>query len=178
MNKNLSLIEIGKIIYFIRGHRVMLDSDLAQLYQVETKALKRAVRRNMRRFPPDFAFELSSIEYENLRYQFGTSSFEETAGHGGVRYLPFVFTEHGVAMLSSVLNSERAIIVNIEIMRTFVELRGKLEDSDDVRKKIEELKCKFIEHDQKFVSVFEAIRQIMEVGTSLTRKRIKTLAEK
>ena len=100
-------------IYLIRGRKVMLDRDLAELYQTETKHLKRAVRRNMRRFPQDFMFELSPKEFNNLRSQFGTSSW------GGARYTPMAFTEHGVIMLASVLNSERAIQVNIQIVRIF-----------------------------------------------------------
>ena len=111
--------KIEKVIYLIRGEKVMLDRDLASLYDVETKVLNRAVKRNLKRFPLDFMFQLTAEEAENLRCQFGTSSLS----HGGRRYLPYVFTEQGVAMLSTVLNSERAISVNIEIMRAFVKLR-------------------------------------------------------
>ena len=113
---------IEKTIYLIRGEKLMLDRDLALLYEVETKVLNRAVKRNLQRFPLDFMFQLTPEEAENLRCQIGTSSFR----HGGRRYLPYVFTEQGVAMLSTVLNSERAILVNIEIMRTFVKLRQML----------------------------------------------------
>ena len=104
-------------IHLIRGEKVILDYDLANLYEIETKNLKRAVKRNMKRFPPDFMFELTQEELENLRCQFGTSSY------GGNRYLSYAFTEHGVAMLSSVLNSDKAIEVNIAIMRAFVQIR-------------------------------------------------------
>jgi phage regulator Rha-like protein len=109
---------IEKKILLIRGEKVMLDADLAELYAVETKMLVRAVKRNIDRFPEDFMFQLAEEEFQNLRFQFGTSS-----QWGGRRYLPYVFTEQGVAMLSSVLNSERAVQVNIAIMRTFVKLR-------------------------------------------------------
>lgn len=108
------------MIYIIRDHRVMLDSDLAKLYGVETKNLNKAVSRNSKRFPQDFMFQLTEIEEENLRFQFGTSS----SNYGGRRYLPYVFTENGVAMLSSVLSSERAVEINISIMRIFTKLRS------------------------------------------------------
>jgi len=107
------------IIYEIRGQNVMLDSDLARLYEIETKALNRAVKRNMDRFPDFFMFQLTEDEFDSLRCQFGTSN----EGKGGRRYLPFVFTEHGILMLSSVLNSKKAISINIEIMVTFIKLR-------------------------------------------------------
>jgi len=109
-------------IYLIRGHKVMLDSELAELYEVETKVLIQAVKRNVQRFPEDFMFQLNDREFMNLRSQTVTSS----SGHGGRRYIPYVFTEQGVAMLSSVLNSERAVQVNIAIIRTFVKLREML----------------------------------------------------
>jgi phage regulator Rha-like protein len=108
------------MIYIIRDQRVMLDSDLAKLYGVETKNLNKAISRNSKRFPPDFMFQLTEIEEENLRFQFGTSS----SNYGGRRYLPYVFTENGVAMLSSVLSSERAVEINISIMRIFTKLRS------------------------------------------------------
>ena len=113
------LASIQNMIHEIRGQKVMLDSDLARLYEIETKALNRAVKRNMDRFPEFFMFQLTEDEYNSLRYQFGTSNERK----GGRRYLPFVFTEHGVLMLSSVLNSKKAISVNIEIMVTFIKLR-------------------------------------------------------
>ena len=114
----VALERIERAIVVLRGHRVMLDADLAVLYQVETKALVRAVKRNIARFPTDFMFQLTDDEFEVLRRQFGTSS-----AWGGRRYLPYAFTEQGVAMLSSVLHSKRAVQVNIEIMRAFVRLR-------------------------------------------------------
>ncbi len=114
------LMAIETMIYIIRDQRVMLDSDLAKLYGVETKNLNKAISRNLKRFPPDFMFQLTEIEEENLRFQFGTSS----SNYGGRRYLPYAFTENGVAMLSSVLKSNRAIEINISIMRIFTKLRS------------------------------------------------------
>ena len=153
-NTNLILVErIEKSIYLIRGQKVMLDHDLAELYEVETKILNRAVKRNLQRFPADFMFQLTVDEAENLRCQIGTSSF-----HGGRRYLPYVFTEQGVAMLSSVLNSERAILVNIEIMRAFVKLREILLGNAHFARRLQELENKY---DRQFKVVFDAIRQLM-----------------
>ena len=176
MSVELSVKDIGQRIYFIRGHRVMLDSDLADLYGVETKALKRAVRRNVARFPDDFMFEISQNELENLRYQFGTSSFAEKQ-HGGLRYLPFVFTQEGVAMLSGVLSSDRAVQVNIAIMRAFVKMREMLETHKDLAAKLDKLERKVLDHDEQFRAVFAAIRQLMAVGAPVTQKRIKGIGE-
>ncbi|HEY9222132.1 MAG TPA: ORF6N domain-containing protein [Lutibacter sp.] len=120
-------------IYEIRGQRVMLDFDLAEMYETETKRLKEAVRRNIDRFPDDFMFKLSEEEYENLRTQFATSN------RGGTRYMPFAFTEQGVAMLSSVLNSKKAIQVNIAVIRAFVVLRQHLADYKDLKENIAKL---------------------------------------
>ena len=140
-------------IHVIRGSRVMLDSDLAGLYGVETKALNRAVARNADRFPSDFAFILTAEEVAGLRYQSGTSS-----GRGGRRYLPRVFTEQGVAMLSSVLRSRRAIEVNIAIMRAFVQMREAVSTHRELARRIDELEKRY---DGQFATVFEAIRQLM-----------------
>lgn len=145
---------IEKAIYLIRGEKVMLDRDLALLYGVETKVLNRAVKRNLQRFPADFMFQLTAEEAEILRCQIGTSSLS----HGGRRYLPFVFTEQGVAMLSSVLNSERAILVNIEIMRAFVKLRQMLASNAELSRRLDELESKY---DKQFRVVFDAIRRLM-----------------
>lgn len=144
---------IEKAIFYVRGRKVMLDADLAELYGVETKYLVRAVKRNHERFPGDFMFQLSKEEYENLRCQFGTSS-----GWGGRRYYPYVFTEQGVAMLSSVLASKRAIQVNIEIMRSFMKLRRMAAAHKELRKKIDRLEMRY---DVKFRVVFNAIRQLI-----------------
>ena len=146
--------KIEKAIYLIRGEKVMLDRDLALLYEVETKALNRAVKRNLQRFPSDFMFQLTAEEADFLRCQIGTSK----KGRGGRRYLPYVFTEQGVAMLSTVLNSERAILVNIEIMRAFVKLRQLLASNAELSRRLDELESKY---DKQFRVVFDAIRQLM-----------------
>ena len=135
---NIDENAIKSLIYVVRGQQVMLDSDLALLYQVETKALNRAVKRNEARFPEDFCFQITEMEYENLRYQFGTSSLE-TNGYGGRRYLPYVFTEQGIAMLSAVLRSDVAIQVSIKIMNTFVEMRHFMANSSLVLNRINEI---------------------------------------
>jgi hypothetical protein len=150
--------KIEKAIYLIRGEKVMLDRDLALLYGVETKVLNRAVKRNLQRFPSDFMFQLTTEETEILRCQIGTSN----EGRGGRRYLPYVFTEQGVAMLSSVLNSERAILVNIEIMRAFVELRQMLASNAELSRQLAQLESKYDKH---FKVVFDAIRQLMATPT-------------
>ena len=146
--------KIGKVIYLIRGEKVMLDRDLALLYEVETKILNRAVKRNLQRFPSDFMFQLTPEEADILRCQIGTSK----KGRGGRRYRPYVFTEQGVAMLSSVLNSERSILVNIEIMRAFVKLRQMLASNAELSRRLDELESKY---DKQFRVVFDAIRQLM-----------------
>jgi hypothetical protein len=145
----------------------MLDRDLAELYGVETAQLKRAVRRNRDRFPDDFMFELSKSELDNLRCQFGTSNW------GGTRYTPFAFTEQGVAMLSSVLNSDHAIGVNIAIMRTFTRLRKMLVTHKDLKRKIETMEKKY---DEQFRIVFEAITQLIEEDEK-PKKKIGYLKE-
>jgi len=147
-------LQIERRIFLIRGHKIMLDTDLAELYGVETKNFNKAVRRNLARFPEGFMFQLTQKEWENLRFQFGTSS----SGHGGRRFLPMAFTEHGVAMLSSVLNSERAVQVSIAIIKTFVRLREMLAGNAALARKLEELEGKY---DHQFKVVFDAIRQIM-----------------
>jgi hypothetical protein len=142
----------------------MLDRDLAELYGVETKQLKRAVRRNIDRFPSDFMFQLAREEFENLRSHFGTSSW------GGTRYLPLAFTEQGVTMLSSVLNSKRAIEVNIAIMRVFVRLREMLATHKELARKLAELEQHLESHDQQIQTIFEAIRQLMSPSDISKRK--------
>jgi len=154
---NLILQEvIGQKIYPIRGHKVMLDNGLAVLYGVETKQLTRQVRRNITRFPEDFMFRLSKDEYAALRCQIGTL---KRGGHR--KYLPYAFTEQGVAMLSSVLNSERAIQVNIAIMRVFVKLKEILSNHKELAIKLEQLERKIEKHDTEIHAIFEAIRQLM-----------------
>lgn len=147
------LRRIEQAILQFRGHRVMIDADLAALYGVETKMLVRAVKRNRDRFPADFMFQLSAEEYRDLKCQVGTSS-----SWGGRRRPPYAFTEQGVAMLSSVLRSPQAVRVNIEIMRTFVRLRRILAENADLARRLEELEKKY---DAQFRVVFEAIRRLM-----------------
>ena len=146
------LERVERLILVIRGQRIMLDADLAELYGVETKALNRALARNQERFPEDFAFQLTEAEVLDLRCQFGTSRW------GGRRYRPYAFTEQGVAMLSGVLHSRRAIQVNVAIMRTFVRLRQMLASNARLARKLDELENKY---DHQFKIVFDAIRELM-----------------
>jgi len=151
------LIPIERIqgaILLLRKERVMLDADLAELYGVETKALTRAVKRNLDRFPDDFMFQLSKEEFEHLRRHFGTSS-----QWGGRRYPPYAFTEQGVAMLSSILKSKQAVQVNIEIMRSFVQLRQMTSDHKALARRLHQMEQKY---DKQFAVVFDAIRGLME----------------
>ncbi|QKJ62820.1 ORF6N domain-containing protein [Flavobacterium sp. M31R6] len=147
---------ISSKIYLIRNQKVMLDKDLAELYVVETKQLKRQVRRNMERFPEDFMFELNQQEFDNLRGQFGTSNW------GGTRYLPMAFTEQGVAMLSSVLNSPTAIKVNIQIIRVFTRIREMLTDSLSMKLEIEEIKKKLSNHSKNIELVFNYLDELID----------------
>lgn len=154
-------------IYLIRNQKVMLDKDLAELYAVETKQLKRQVRRNMERFPEDFMFELSPQEFENLRSQFGTSSW------GGTRYSPIAFTEQGVAMLSSVINSQTAIKVNIQIIRVFTKIREMLTDTLSLKLEIEEIKKKLTNHSKNIELVFNYLDELVDKKeNSEPRKKI------
>jgi len=153
---------ISQKIFFARGTRIMLDADLAQLYGVATKNLNKAVKRNASRFPSDFIFRLSSKELRNLRFQIGTSR----GAHGGRRYAPYAFTEQGIAMLSSVLRSSRAVQVNVAIMRTFVRIREMLATHEELRRKVDEMEKRY---DSRFQAVFGAIRQMFE--TPIPAKR-------
>ena len=173
--KSLVPVEhIEKAILLIRGQKVMLDQNLAELYGVETKQLKRAVRRGINRFPQDFMFELTKKEYERLRCQFGTL---KRGAHS--KYLPIAFTEQGVAMLSSVLNSKRAVGVNIAIMRAFVKLREMASTQKKLVAKLNELEAKFESHDESIQAIFEAIHQLMtppesprkEIGFKVKERR-------
>jgi hypothetical protein len=157
---------IESLIYLIRGQKVMLDADLAELYGVETRVLKQAVRRNRNRFPSDFMFELTNKENRSLRSQ---NVILERGRYS--KYLPFAFTEQGVAMLSTVLNSERAIEVNIAIMRVFVRLREMMVTHKELALKLRELEGRIQEHDEQIVAIFEAIRQLM-APPEKPRKRI------
>ena len=167
MNSFVPVELIEKKIYLIRGHKVMLDSDLAELYKVETRTLIQAVKRNINRFPSDFMFQLDYQEVASLRSQIVISK----TGRGGRRYQPYVFTEQGVAMLSSVLNSERAIEVNIAIMRAFVKLREMLSTNKELAHKLAQLERKIEKHDDEIKLIFDAIRQLM-TPTEPKRKKI------
>ncbi|MGV8963374.1 MAG: ORF6N domain-containing protein [Candidatus Saccharimonadaceae bacterium] len=153
-NKSIvSRQEIENQIYTIRSQQVMLDSDLARIYQVETKNLNKAVKRNAERFPVSFCFQLTEEEVENLRFQFGTSSLN----YGGRRYLTYVFTEQGIAMLSAVLRSEIAIKVSIEIMNAFVEMRRMLISNASLFHRLDKIELKQLQSDQKFEDIFKAL---------------------
>ena len=153
---------IASKIFLIRGKKVMLDRELSELYDVETKMLKRAVKRNIERFPDDFMIQLAKAEYDPLRHQFGTLKRGQHS-----KYLPFAFTQEGVAMLSSILNSKRAIMVNIQIMRTFTKLREMLVSYKDINRKIENMERKY---DSKFKIVFEAIKQLLQPAKKPKKK--------
>ena len=155
-------------ICFIRGEKVMLDADLAKLYQVETKALNRAVKRNLDRFPEDFMFQLTKEEFDNLRYQSGTSS----SGYGGRRYLLYAFTELGVAMLSSVLKSQRAVQMNILIMRAFVKLRDLIASHKDLAARIEKLELGQDQHASVINLLAEDIENLKLLPPEESKKRI------
>jgi ORF6N domain len=164
----LSLVPVGRItsqILVLRGQNVLLDSDIAKLYRVPTRRLNEQVRRNIQRFPADFMFQLVKEEDAALRSQIATSK----RGRGGRRYLPLAFTEQGVAMLSSVLKSQRAILVNIEIMRAFVRLRQMANSHADLARRLNALESRY---DAKFKEVFDAIRQLMEPPPPPPRPRI------
>jgi hypothetical protein len=155
--------ELVQLVFFVRGERVMLAQHLADLYGVPVKVLNQAVKRNIRRFPADFVFQLKKEEFERLKSQFVTSSW------GGLRRArPYAFTEQGVAMLSSVLRSQRAVEVNIAIMRTFVQLRRLMDSNRELARKIDALEKKY---DEQFADVFAAIKQLIAEPTS-ARKRI------
>ncbi|AZA90097.1 MULTISPECIES: ORF6N domain-containing protein [Bacteroidota] len=149
----ISTKEIRNLIYSIRGKQVMLDSDLASLYQVETKNLNKAVKRNIERFPVSFCFQLTEEEVENLRFQIGTSSLS----YGGRRYLPYVFTEQGVAMASAILRSDIAVKVSVEIMEAFVEMRRMLISNASLFHRLDKIELKQLEADQKFEEIFKAL---------------------
>lgn len=178
MAKQTDLIPIENIsskIYFIRNEKVLIDSDLSELYGVETKALKRAIRRNKDRFPNDFMFTLSRDEYNSLRSQFGTLKRGQHS-----KYLPYAFTEQGVAMLSSVLNSERAIKVNIAIMRAFVKMREYLQSNEKLARKLKELeketKEKFAKQQKQITLIFEAIEKLNMKNKKFTTNKKKKIS--
>jgi len=156
-------------IYEIRGERVMLDRDLAALYGTETKALNLAVKRNIRRFPEDFMFQLTKEEFERVRFQIETLEtahslrFQfETSNRGGVRYLPYAFTEQGVAMLSGILNSEKAINMNIAIIRAFVQVRKIILQKSDLKEQLKEIKERLGEHDVQLNQIYDAMENLLD----------------
>jgi len=178
MSKEIIPVErIARSIFYLRGQKVMLDFDLASLDGVATKILNQAVKRSCERFPDDFMFQLTAVETSSLRSQFVTSNRQvvenkeiasnwsqivtSSSKRGGTRYRPYAFTEQGVAMLSSVLNSERAVKVNIAIMRAFVKLRETLETNRELARKFAELESRGGKHDRKIDAILEAIRQLM-----------------
>ena len=155
--KNLAVpdeVIINKI-YFVRGQKVMLDNDLAGMYQVLTKELNKAVKRNVRRFPEDFMFQLTAEEFANLRFQIGTSSW------GGRRTRPYAFTEQGVAMLSGILNSDTAIEVNIRIFRIFTKLREMLLTNKDILLKLEQLERQVVQNSEEIQTIFAALKELI-----------------
>jgi len=169
MPKKSLLITVSSIenkIYFIRGQKVMIDSDLAILYGVSTKRLNEQVKRNLDRFPMDFMFQLTVDEVQILRSQFATSSSD----WGGRRFLPRAFTEHGTVMLASVLNSPKAIDASIFVVRAFVRLREILSAHKDLSRKLTELEAKFSKHDREILALFEAIRQLMRTPEKSKRQ--------
>ncbi|MFC2061337.1 ORF6N domain-containing protein [Elusimicrobiota bacterium] len=163
MSSIVPIEKIEKKIIFIRDHKVMLDKDLSDLYGVSTSNLNKAVTRNIERFPEDFMFKLTKEEFNNLKFQYGTSSW------GGTRKLPRVFTEQGVAMLSSVLRSKRAIEVNIQIMRIFAKFRKMLSTHADLKRKIEAMEKKY---DKQFKIVFDVMKKLLEPPKDGKRKKI------
>jgi hypothetical protein len=170
MPKESSLIVPDEIImnriYYTRGQKVMIDTDLSKLYEVENKRLNEQVKRNIQRFPKDFMFRLTQSEFENWKSQMATSSW------GGTRKLPNVFTEQGVAMLSSVLNSEKAIKVNIHIIRIFTRIRQVLNDNTGLRLEIEQIKTKLNKHDKNIDLVFRYLDELVERKEVVERKKI------
>lgn len=163
MKTNKELIKISddlvmNKIYYIRGHKVMLDEDLAELYGVETKVFNQAVKRNLTRFPSDFMFELTQNEFNSLRSQIVTSK----SGRGGRRYLPMAFTEQGVAMLASILNSNNAISINIQIIRVFTKIRQMLLDNTELRLAIEEIRKKTDNNSKNIEVVFKYLDELLE----------------
>ena len=171
----LIIQSIQNRIYELRGQRVMLDRDLASLYETETKALNLAVKRNIKRFPEDFMFQLTKEEFESLRFQIETLEnsdkplrlqIETSKGRGGTRYLPYAFTEQGVAMLSGILNSDKAINMNIAIMRAFVKVREILLQQNDFKSQLKEIKDKLGAHDAQLNQIYDAMENLIDEKAS------------
>ena len=158
--------KIAEKVYTIRGVKVMLDKDLAEMYGVEVKVLNQAVKRKIQRFPDDFMFQLSNHEWKNLKSQIVTSSW------GGTRKLPYVFTEQGVAMLSSVLNSDIAVEVNIQIIRVFTKMRQAILDNKEILARIDKMEKKLTQHDEELQTVFKALKKLLQQPEPVKRKSI------
>jgi hypothetical protein len=167
MSSRRKIANLESAIYTIRGQRVMLDSDLAAIYDVTTKRLNEQLRRNRSRFPGDFAFQLTAEELTNLRSQFATSSF-----HGGRRYRPWVFTEHGALMLASVLNSEIAVQASVRVVRAFVKLRGLVAANAQLAAKLQELERRLDSHDEGIANLFAALKQLLDPSEPPKRREI------
>ena len=157
IQKEISGNEIKKFIYTVRGKQVMLDSDVAMLYQYETKNVNKAVKRNIDRFPEEFCFQLTGNEFQSLRFQIGTSKQSEEF-RGGRRYLPYVFTEQGIAMLAGVLKNDIAVKVSISIIKSFIEMRKFLAVNGQLFERLTNVEYKLLEHDKKFDKVFDQLQ--------------------
>ena len=157
IQRELSIEDIKNLIYTIRGKQVMLDSDVARLYHYETKNINKAVKRNLERFPKEFCFQLTENEFQTLRFQFGTSKQNEDV-RGGRRYLPYVFTEQGIAMLAGVLKSDIAIQVSISIIKSFIEMRKFISSNGPIFERLTKVEYKLLEHDKKFNEVFNQLQ--------------------
>ncbi len=165
MDELITLDTLQQKIFTIRNKRVMIDRDLAELYGVELKKLNQAVKRNIKRFPQDFMFQLSNIEWENLRSQIVTAN----SNISKVRYLPYAFTEHGVTMLASVLNSEKAIEINVQVVRAFIQLRQIALENQDLSNRVAELEHYFIEHCKDYKEDMKEIHQAIDLLMDRTK---------
>src|SRR5437762_5340623 len=176
MASTRKISSIESAIYLLRGQRVMLDSDLAAIYGVSTRQLNQQLKRNRSRFPDDFAFQLSTEEFRNLKSQIATSSLISqsvtSSGHGGRRKLPWAFTEHGALMLASVLNSEVAVQASVRVVRAFVKLREMIAANAQLAAKLEELERRFESHDQAVANLFAALKQLLEPSEPTKRREI------
>jgi hypothetical protein len=171
--KSIEDQDIIDCIHIIRGQKVMLDRDLAKMYGVPTKHLNQAMKRNLTRFPPDFMFQLTGEEFKSLKSQIVTSKIEEKkTGRGGIRKLPFAFTEQGVAMLSSVLNSEIAIQVNIQIIRVYTRMRQFFLDNEELKKKIEAIEKNLVKKDEEIQTIFKILKELLVQETPPAREPI------
>jgi hypothetical protein len=176
MSSHRRIANLESAIHLIRGHRVMLDSDLAMIYGVTTKRLNEQLKRNHLRFPPDFAFQLTVQEFRNLKSQIATSSLRSqsvtSSSHGGKRKLPWVFTEHGALMLASVLNSALAVQASVRVVRAFVRLREMVAANAQLAAKLEELERRFDSHDEAIANLFATLKQLLEPSETPKRREI------